>query len=93
MGQTATLDKEVAQREAASNDSWSSVVWVDPERVSGTPCFTGTRVPIQTLWDYLAGGHGLDVFLDHFPTVSHEQAVAAVRLAGERFLCAVENRS
>ncbi len=43
--------------------------------MSGTPVFTGTRVPVQSLLDYLAGGHTLDEFLDDFPTVTRERAV------------------
>jgi uncharacterized protein (DUF433 family) len=48
-------------------------VEVDPEKMSGTPCFTGTRVPIKHLFDYLEGGDSLEVFLDDFPTVTREQ--------------------
>ena len=55
----------------------------DPEIMSGTPVFVGTRVPVKTLLDYLAGGDPLDVFLDHFPGVSREQAVAALDLAND----------
>ena len=43
--------------------------------MSGTPVFAGTRVPVQTIIDYLAGGHPLDEFLDDFPTVRREQAL------------------
>jgi uncharacterized protein (DUF433 family) len=46
-----------------------------------TPVFAGTRVPIQTLIDYLEGGHPLDEFLDDFPTVKREQAVALLEHA------------
>ncbi len=52
-----------------------SVVKIDPEIMSGTPCFAGTRVPARTLIDYLEGGDTLDEFLDQFPSVSREQAV------------------
>ena len=48
----------------------------DPEIMGGTPVFTGTRVPVQTLLDYLEGGDTLDEFLDGFPGVSREQAIA-----------------
>ena len=51
--------------------------------VSGTPVFIGTRVPVKNLFDYLAGGHGLEDFLCGFPSVSREQAVSALRTAGE----------
>ena len=61
----------------------SSVVEVNPEVLSGTPVFVGTRVPVQTLIDYLEAGDRLDDFLQDFPTVSREQAVAALELARE----------
>src|SRR5437660_498398 len=68
------------------NDPRANVVSIDPERHSGTPCFAGTRVPIQDLWDYLAGGASLDEFLDSFPTVTREQAARAIQFAGARLL-------
>ena len=54
----------------------SSVVKIDREIMSGTPCFVGTRVPARTLFDYIEGGDTLDDFLEQFPTVSRKQAVA-----------------
>ena len=51
--------------------------------VSGTPIFVGTRVPLQNLFDYLAGGHDLDEFLYDFPGVTRAQAVTALDMAGE----------
>jgi uncharacterized protein (DUF433 family) len=57
------------------------LVWVNPQRVSGAPCFHGTRVPIKNLWDYLEGGEPLDEFLDGFDGVSREQAVAVLHAA------------
>ncbi len=59
----------------------SSVVHSDPEILGGTPIFVGTRVPLQALIDYLEGGHSLEEFLDDFPTVSREVAVAALEQA------------
>lgn len=50
-----------------------------PEVMSGAPVFAGTRVPVQTLIDYVAGGHPLDEFLEDFPTVSREQAILLLR--------------
>lgn len=58
----------------------------DPEILSGTPVFTGTRVPIQNLVDYLAAGDGLDEFLADFPTVSREQVQAFLTHAKEALL-------
>jgi uncharacterized protein (DUF433 family) len=52
----------------------------DPEVMGGTPVFIGTRVPAQTLIDYLEGGDSLDDFLTDFPSVSRAQAVAALEL-------------
>ncbi len=53
----------------------TQVISRSPDIMSGTPVFAGTRVPIQTIIDYLAGGHPLDEFLDDFPTVRREQAL------------------
>ena len=57
------------------------IVHSDPGILGGTPVFVGTRVPVKTLYDYLAGGDSLDEFLEDFPSVSREQAVAALELA------------
>jgi uncharacterized protein (DUF433 family) len=62
------------------------VVHSDPEILDGTPVFVGTRVPAQALLDYLERGRPLDEFLDDFPSVSREQAIAALQLAGELLL-------
>lgn len=64
-------------------DSATSVVHSDPEIMSGTPVFVGTRVPVYNLFDYLEAGDSLDKFLASFPSVSREQAVAALELAKE----------
>lgn len=58
----------------------------DPEILGGTPVFIGTRVPFQTLLDYLEAGDPLDEFLEDFPTVSREQAVAALEAAKDSLL-------
>ena len=60
----------------------------DPEIMGGTPVFQGTRVPVQTLLDYLEGGETLDEFLDGFPGVSREQAVAFLEMARDALLAA-----
>lgn len=59
------------------------VIEISPEVMHGTPVFAGTRVPVKTLFDYLKGGDTLAEFLDDFPTVSQQQAVKALELAGE----------
>ena len=61
--------------------SKSAVIHSDPEILGGTPVFVGTRVPAQTLFDYLEGGETLDEFLHQFPSVKREQALAALEMA------------
>lgn len=55
----------------------------DPQIQGGVPAFVGTRVPVKNLFDYLEGGYSLEQFLDDFPSVSREQAIAALELARE----------
>jgi uncharacterized protein (DUF433 family) len=64
------------------------IVISNPKIMSGTPCFTGTRVPVQTLFDYLEAGDPLNEFLDDFPTVSRQQAIAVLEHAKKRLLAA-----
>ncbi len=63
--------------------STTSVVHSDPEILGGAPVFVGTRVPLRNLIDYLERGHSLDEFLDAFPSVSRDQAVAVLEAAHE----------
>jgi uncharacterized protein (DUF433 family) len=56
--------------------SHADIVTISPEIMSGAPVFRGTRVPIQTLLDYLKGGDSIDDFLEGFPSVSREQVIA-----------------
>lgn len=65
------------------------VVVSDPEIMSGTPCFSGTRVPFKNLMDYLEGGHSLGEFLKQFPTVSREKAIQALEDAKESLLAKI----
>jgi len=62
------------------------VVHSDPQIMGGTPVFVGTRVPFQTLLDYLESGDPLAEFLEDFPTVSREQAIAALEQAKDALL-------
>ncbi|HXC33129.1 MAG TPA: DUF433 domain-containing protein [Verrucomicrobiae bacterium] len=62
-------------------DSMNNIVVRDPDILGGTPVFRGTRVPLQTLFDYLEGGDTLEEFLQGFPTVSREMAIAALEEA------------
>lgn len=67
-------------------DPLFGIVWINPERLSGVPCFFGTRVPVKMLFEYLQGGESLDSFLDGFPGVLREQAVAVLEMAREKLL-------
>ena len=62
------------------------LITTSPERLSGTPVFAGTRVPVQTLIDYLEAGDSLDAFLDDFPSVSREHAIAVLEVAKSALL-------
>jgi uncharacterized protein (DUF433 family) len=59
----------------------NNVVHSDPEIMSGEPVFVGTRVPVRNLFDYLEAGDSLEKFLDEFPSVTREQAIAALEIA------------
>lgn len=64
----------------------SPLICRSPEIMSGAVVFTGTRVPVQTLLDYLEDGSRLDDFLDDFPTVSRDHAIAVLELAKEAMI-------
>lgn len=66
-----------------------TAVHSDPDILGGQPVFVGTRVPFQALLDYVAAGRTLDTFLEHFPTVSHDQALRALKDAGDAIRAAV----
>lgn len=66
-----------------------TIIHSDPNIHSGEPVFVGTRVPVRTLLDYIEGGDSLDVFLDNFPSVSREQAVAFLEAAGRAALAQI----
>jgi len=68
-------------------------IWIDPERMSGAPCFRGTRVPVKTLTDYLAAGYPLDYFLECFPSVTREVAVRYLQLAEEHAIAGVSEHA
>ncbi len=76
-----------AEQQAELHD----IVWVDPERMSGVPCFRGTRVPVQTLIDHLEGNATLEEFLEGFPSVSRDQAIAFIELATKNLLACVSS--
>ena len=62
------------------------LILVSPDFLSGEPVFNGTRVPIQALFDYIEGGDPLDEFLDGFPDVSREHAIAVLELARQKVI-------
>ena len=64
----------------------ASVIHCDPDILGGSPVFAGTRVPLRALIDYLGGGQPLAEFLEDFPTVSRDQAVAALRMAARALM-------
>jgi len=67
------------------------IVWADPGRMGGTPCFCGTRVPVQTLIDHIEGNATLEQFLTGFPSVRREQAIQFIELAKESLLASVSS--
>jgi uncharacterized protein (DUF433 family) len=68
----------------------NNLIEVDREKMSGTPVFTGTRVPVNHLLDYLKAGDSVDTFLTDFPTVTREQVLGVIELMRERLLTEYE---
>jgi uncharacterized protein (DUF433 family) len=66
-----------AEQRAILNEA----IWVDPGRMSGAPCFRGTRVPVQSLIDFLEGAETIDQFLELYPSVTRKQVLAVLDLA------------
>ncbi|MCB1206826.1 MAG: DUF433 domain-containing protein [Verrucomicrobiae bacterium] len=64
----------------------SDLITIDPEILGGTPVFRGTRVPVQTLFQYLESNYALDEFLECFPTVSREAAIALLSRSEDALL-------
>ena len=62
------------------------IITASPDVMGGTPVFAGTRVPVQTLIDYIKGGESIDGFLDGFPTVTREQVIAFLEAAEEQII-------
>jgi uncharacterized protein (DUF433 family) len=71
---------------AQQKSSIAEVVLIDPKIMHGTPCFTGTRVPVQTLLDYIEDGDTLDSFLHDFTSVKRDQAIGFLELAKEQLI-------
>ena len=96
MSHTLELDPPPSRR-ALPDDYWdgelvpredprAAFISVNPERMGGTACFVGTRVPIKHLWDYLEGSDTLEEFLDDFEGVPREEIMAALRASYQRLL-------
>jgi uncharacterized protein (DUF433 family) len=66
--------------------SHSAIITASPDVMSGTPVFAGTRVPVQTMLDYLKAGESIDDFLEGFPTVKREQVIAFLEAAEAQIL-------
>jgi uncharacterized protein (DUF433 family) len=81
--QDALLDGVATTQRKGNLMNASKVISVDPEILGGTPCFMGTRVPVDSLFDYLQGGETLEFFLDQFPSVSRAQAELLLEEAKE----------
>jgi uncharacterized protein (DUF433 family) len=64
----------------------STLISVSPDVMGGTPVFVGTRVPIETLFDYLKAGESVDDFLEGFPTVTREQVVGLLEEVGKQLI-------
>lgn len=76
----------------SADDPRYGLIWINPHRMGGEPCFYGTRVPVRSMWDYLEVGHTLDYFLDQFPGVDREQAIGVMELASRHALAGVGKR-
>ena len=67
-------------------DEKNPLIWINPGRMSGAPCFYKSRLPIASLFENLEGGVGLDEWLDAFPSVTREQAVAVLEFAQQKMV-------
>lgn len=68
------------------DETLDRVIWTDPERMGGAPCFYGTRVPVAQLFEWLGGGDSLDFFLENFPPVTRQQATLVLAAAQQRLV-------
>ena len=73
-------------------DPLFGIVWINPHRMSGVPCFAGTRVPIISLFQHIEAGDSLDTFLDDFLGVTREQAIAVLELSQEKLFAELGSR-
>ena len=64
----------------------NELIWAEPGRMSGTPCFKGTRVPVQSLIDYIEGNSTLEDFIADFPSVTRQQVTTFLELAKDQLI-------
>lgn len=87
MGNRGVLEEaDIGTELVPASDPRAVIVSIDADRLGGTPCFVGTRVPVKYLWEYLINGKSLEMFLDDFEGVPREEAVAALEQAYQRFM-------
>lgn len=77
---------DVSTELISPSDPRAGLVSIDTERLGGTPCFAGTRVPVSYLWEYLIKGKTLETFLEDFEGVPREEAIAVLKQSYERFM-------
>ncbi|MEM6562423.1 MAG: DUF433 domain-containing protein, partial [Planctomycetota bacterium] len=85
-----TLPKRAGGERIPADSPLAPYISVDADRMHGVPCFKGSRVPIQHLFDHLRAGDTIDVFLDDFPPVTRAQVVAVIDLSAHGLLGALE---
>ena len=71
---------------AEQKNRLDQAVWVNPQRMSGTPCFRGARVPVQSLIDFLEDGETIDRFLELYPSISRQQVLSVLDFANSQLL-------
>jgi uncharacterized protein (DUF433 family) len=71
---------------AEQSSKLEAAIWVNPNRMSGAPCFRGTRVPVKSLIDFLEGGETIDQFIKLYPPISREQVLTVLDFANEQML-------
>lgn len=86
MPQSAWMKEERDTELVPASDPRATFISVDPQRMSGTPCFVGSRVPIKHLWDYLENGENIEDFLEGFEPITREHVVAVLHIAYKKLL-------
>lgn len=92
VGHIRTVDpRDLAGDKVQPGHPLFGIIWINPTRVSGEPCFYATRVPVKNLFDTLASGETLEDFLEGYHGVTREQAVAVLELASMELLSDLES--